>query len=291
MRFLTLTFICLFFLRYLLPVCLLYPFPKKCQMERLRDLGIDPNVPRSEIIPLLSSQPTDRLLLLRDRFFEELRLKGLTHVGDELVSRRCTSRGKPLPVKLSEDVYSLIHCLKNNLPVPRNVTKNGKRDRAYLESSRAAAQSQMSTESSQSSQNSDSISFQSTQVNHAEYIDKVALSSIMSDFNDMKESVRALRSEVMSLKNNTQTTRAPSTCHIHVFCKTPCSAPDLPLLLCCPVIHASRVGSGYSWKVKVHKHSLYDALHSTADTHSVCIWCNCGSNQFSKTPQINQLAL
>ena len=221
------------------------------------------------------------LLPAAARVYALVRMRNKTLIGDELVSRRCTSRGKPLPVKLSEDVYSLIHCLKNNLPVPRNVIKNGKRDKAYLESSRAAAQSQMPTERSQSSQNSNSISFQ---VNHAAYIDKVALSSIMSDLNDMKESVRALRSEVMSLKNNTQTTRAPSTCHIHVFCKTPCSAPDLPLLLGCPVIHASRVGSGYSWKVKVHKHSLYDALHSTADTHSVRIWRNCGSKQFSKTP-------
>ena len=80
-------------------------------MERLRNLGIDPNVPRSEIIPLLSSQPTDFLLQLRECFFEELQLKGLVHVGDELVSRRCTSRGKPLPIKLSEDVRSLVYTL------------------------------------------------------------------------------------------------------------------------------------------------------------------------------------
>ena len=45
------------------------------------------------------------------------------HVGDELVSRRCTSRGKPLPIKLSEDVCSLVHCLKNDLPAPRCIIK------------------------------------------------------------------------------------------------------------------------------------------------------------------------
>ena len=87
-------------------------------MEGLRNLGIDPNVPISEIIPLLSSQPTDCLLQLREGLFEDLRLKGLVHVGDELVSRRCTRRDKPLPIKLSEDVCSLVHCLKNEVPVP-----------------------------------------------------------------------------------------------------------------------------------------------------------------------------
>ena len=88
----------------------------------------------------------------------------------------------------------------------------------------------------------------------------------------MKETVRVLQSEVMSITNNIQTTRAPSTCHIDVLCKTP--FPDLPLLLGCPVLHTSRVGSGYSWKVKIHRRSLYDALKSTADTHLVRIWCN-----------------
>ena len=244
-----------------------YSSLKKCQMERLRNLGIDPNVPRSEIIPLLSSQPTDSLLRLRECFFEELRLKGLVHVGDELVSRRCTSRGKPLPVKLSEDVCSLVHCLKNDLPAPRCIIKNGKRDRAYLESSRA--NTSQSIQSSQSSTQLDST--------HSECADNVALSSIMRELNSMKESFRVLRSEVMSMNNNTRATKAPSTCHVYVSCKNPCSAPDLPLLLGCPVLYANRVGSRFSWKVKIHRHSLYDALRSTADTHSVRVWCNNGS--------------
>ena len=72
-------------------------------MEHLRNLGIDPNASRSEITPILSNQPTDCLLNLRECFFEELRRKDLVHAGDVLVSRRFTSRGKPLPVKLAED--------------------------------------------------------------------------------------------------------------------------------------------------------------------------------------------
>ena len=78
----------------------------------------------------------------------------------------------------------------------------------------------------------------------------------------------------MSINNNTRATKAPSTCHIYVSCKTPRTAPDLPLLLGCPVLYASRVGSQFSWKVKIHRHSLYDALRSAAVTHSVHVWRN-----------------
>ena len=80
-------------------------------MERLRTLGINPNVPRSELISLLSAQSADTLLALRQAFFEELVSKDLAH-GDELVGCRCTrtGRGKPLSVKLAEDTCSLLHC-------------------------------------------------------------------------------------------------------------------------------------------------------------------------------------
>ena len=169
-----------------------------------------------------------------------------------------------LTYKLSEDVCSLVHCLKNDLPAPRCIIKNGKRDRAYLQSSRANTESQ-SIQSSQSSKNPESLlptrGIQLTST-HSECVDKVALSSIMRELNSMKESVRVLRSEVMSINNNTRATKAPSTCHMYDSCKTLRTAPDLPLLLGCPVLYASRVGSQFSWKVKIHRHSLYDALRS-----------------------------
>ena len=204
------------------------------------------------------------------------------HAGDVLISRHFTSRGKPLPVKLAEDVYALMHCLKNALPVPRNVIKNGKRDRSYLDSSRSATQCQIVQQSLSTSQESTmSIPSDPIQNQHVTGMDKVALSSVMRDMNSLKGSVRALRLEVTSIHNNFQNARAPSTCHIHVFSKTPCSAPDLPLLLGCPLIYASRIGTGYSWKVKIHRHSLYDALRSSSETHLVRVWCNIGPKKSS----------
>ena len=79
-------------------------------MERVRSLGINPNVPRTEVLSVLSAQSTDYLLGLRQSLFEDLAANGLVSEGDELVSRRCTKK-KPLPVKLSEDICSHLSCV------------------------------------------------------------------------------------------------------------------------------------------------------------------------------------
>ena len=76
-------------------------------MERPRNLGIDPNVPETDLISLLSNQSMDVLLNLRQSFFNDLVSDGLGNEGDELVGRR-GSECKPLPVKLSEDICSLL---------------------------------------------------------------------------------------------------------------------------------------------------------------------------------------
>ena len=102
---------------------------------------------------------------------------------------------------------------------------------------------------------------------HVTCTDRVALSSIMREMNSLKETVRALHHLYKTLE---------PLVHATFMCKTVYFAPDLPLPLGCPVIHASRIGSGYCWKVKVHRHSLYDTLHSSSDTQSVRVWSNTG---------------
>ena len=109
----------------------------------MHNLGINPNLPKSELVSLLTTQATNVQLDLRQTFFEELVSKGLGNEGDELVSRRCSGR-KSLSVKLSEDICSLLHCLKNNSHIPRSIIKNGKRDKNYLDASRALCMSQSS---------------------------------------------------------------------------------------------------------------------------------------------------
>ena len=90
-------------------------------MEYLRGLGIDPNVSKSELVSALLTQSTDVQISLRQAFFMELVREGLGNEGDELVS----TSSKSLSTKLSEDIYSLLHCLKNNSRIPCSVVKMG----------------------------------------------------------------------------------------------------------------------------------------------------------------------
>ena len=92
-------------------------------MERLREIGLDPNSTRFEYLDLLSTQSTDVLLNLRSALFLECHESDLLHQGDELVSRRVTHTGKSLSVKLSEDICSLIISLKNQTAVARTLLK------------------------------------------------------------------------------------------------------------------------------------------------------------------------
>ena len=80
----------------------------------------------------VSRNPID----LRTCLFNHADEKSLVTPGDELVSRRLTRSGKPLNEKLSDDMWTLIHCIKGGTMVPRSILKNGKRDRAYLDASR-----------------------------------------------------------------------------------------------------------------------------------------------------------
>ena len=92
-------------------------------MERLREIGLDPNSTRFECLDLLSTQSTDVLLNLRSALFLECHESDLLHQGDEIVSRRVTHTGKSLSVKLSEDICSLIISLNNQTAVARTLLK------------------------------------------------------------------------------------------------------------------------------------------------------------------------
>ena len=178
---------------------------------------------------LLSYQSTDVLLNRRQLFFDDLVSDGLGNEGDELVGHR-GSGSKPLLVKLSEDICSLLHCRKNNSHIPCSIVKNGKRDKNYLEASRAL--SVLSQSQAAASSQPATISAPST---NRTISDQVALSSVMKELNMLKESMRTLVSEVSILhRDKAAATRAPSTCHIPVLCKQPCSAHELPSFLVAP---------------------------------------------------------
>ena len=99
--------------------------------------------------------------------------------------------------------------------------------------------------------------------------------------NSLWNTVKSMQRELSALKDVAQPSRAVSTCHISVVCTVPCPASNLPSLICCPALTASKVRAGLSWKVKIHRHHLYEALFSSCETHSVRIW----RNNPSKLPQ------
>ena len=102
----------------------------------------------------------------------------------------------------------------------------------------------------------------------------ITLSCVMSDLNSLRNTVKYMQRELSALKDVAQPSRAVSTCHISVVCTVPCSASNLPSLIRCPALTASKVRAGLSWKVKIHRHHLYDALSSSCETHSVRVWGN-----------------
>ena len=111
--------------------------PYSSLMEKLRELGIDPNIPKSECVFVLATQSVDVVLDLRTCLFNHFSESTLVTPGHELVSRRLTWSGKPLKEKLSDDIWILFRCIKGGMLVPRSVLKNGKRGISYLDVSRS----------------------------------------------------------------------------------------------------------------------------------------------------------
>lgn len=104
------------------------PYQRESQsMEKLRELRFDLNVPKTECVFTLATQPIDILLDLRTCLFNHAAEKSLVTPGDQLVGHRLTRTSKPMSEKFSDDIWTIIQCLKGNT-VPRSVLKNGKRD-------------------------------------------------------------------------------------------------------------------------------------------------------------------
>ena len=97
--------------------------------------GVHPDLPKSEFIQQLTHLPISELLSLRINLFNEASsnhsLVAPGFVNTPLVTRKDTAI-KPASYKLSEDVWSLISCIRNMVPVPRTLFRNGKRSREFL---------------------------------------------------------------------------------------------------------------------------------------------------------------
>ena len=96
---------------------------------------VHPDLPRHEFIQTISHFPVSELLSIRLALFHEaLTVHSLVPpelTSIPLVNRRDTAI-KPASIKLSEDVWSIVHCITNRELLPRTLFKNGKRSKDYL---------------------------------------------------------------------------------------------------------------------------------------------------------------
>lgn len=250
-------------------------------MDTVRELGVDLNAPASESVATLSTLSLSQLLSLRDELFTEATSLGLTSDGDELVSRR-DSKKKPLHVKLTEDISSLLLCLKNESVVPRSLLKNGKRSKEYLDASHVSTNSSVSvfTNSQIPPSFNDELQTHTPVSQHHTLCDSVRSSVIMKDINALKDEVKNLKKDVSTLlRLRTAVPHVPSTCHIRIVLSysTPLSVSLLEtdgvsLLLGCPALSVVKINAS-TLKVKIPKECLHTALlSSSSNSHHVTIW-------------------
>ena len=103
-------------------------------MEELIRNGIALNLPRNELSNALSYLSIITLKSIRTALFEEAKGKRLCVDSAVLVNRKDTA-ARPLSAKLSNDVCTLLDCVRHDNNIPRGVLRNGKRDRVTFEAS------------------------------------------------------------------------------------------------------------------------------------------------------------
>ena len=251
-------------------------------MDTIRELGVNPNAPSSESLPILTSLSIPQLLSIRDDLFTENANQGLTCDGDVLVSRK-DSRKKPLNSKLAEDIICLLFCIKNESVVPRTMLKNGKRRKDYLDASRREnlTLSQVPTPTQRHrSHDSDSATSGSTANVTSTLSESVRASVLMKDINLLKKDLDDLKRNVSLLFRQKPSPPVPSTCHICIIFphRNPSlesitlESDNISELIGCPALSVVRINIK-TLKVKIYKECLHKALlSSNSNSHLVKIW-------------------
>ena len=129
--------------------------PPKKTMDSL-PRGVNPDLPKNKLIRNLVSLPTSELFHHRLALFREACNQSLVspdYVNLPLVGRKDTAI-KPASHKLSEDIWTIISCIRNKENIPRTLFKNGKRSKTFL--SQVSQVSQVSHENGNHSHSSTS---------------------------------------------------------------------------------------------------------------------------------------
>lgn len=105
-------------------------------MNTLQSFNINCDDTKESLAATLKSKLDEKTLLsVRQQLFDAAKQLKLTHCDNKLVTRLRRARGPTIQEKLANDVANLTYTLRNRLPVPRVLLRNGKRDiNTFLES-------------------------------------------------------------------------------------------------------------------------------------------------------------
>ena len=174
-------------------------------------LNISPDLPKNELIRNLTHLQTSVLLQHRSALFQEacnLSLVCPEFVHFPLVNRRDTAI-RSASHKLSEDIFTIISCIRNKECIPKTLFKNGKRSKDFLlQISHASQGSQPLTPGEQNNEPSTNSDLTSTTrlsqtpppiestVNTATSSDSVAGFFISRELNLLKEEIGSLKADL-----------------------------------------------------------------------------------------------
>ena len=111
--------------------------PASQAMDLIRELGVDPSLPRKDLESKLLKipHPKSRLNELRRLLFSAAQKADLANTKDILMNRRDAAT-KPAVEKYAEDVCEIVHSLKNDVQVKRTLVSSGKRSSDHLQNAR-----------------------------------------------------------------------------------------------------------------------------------------------------------
>ena len=101
----------------------------------ITNCGVALNVSKSVFIEQLRTRSISVLLGIRKSAFSKAISAGLANPKDILVGRK-ESAINPLNIKLSEDIWTIMHSIRNDTIIPRTLLKNGKRSKQEYEEPR-----------------------------------------------------------------------------------------------------------------------------------------------------------
>ena len=246
-RCLRLPHMCLLILLLPLLYCLLSILPilyrgswSSTPPENMNSLSscVNPDLPKNEFTQSLIHLPTTELHQHRLALFHEACDKSLVlsdYINLPLVGKKDTAI-KPASHKLSDDIWTIVSCIRNEVPIPRTLFRNGKRSKTFLSQISQISQASQASQEESNQNSSSSSSFvnpprplvssssesndSETNINHTSAptcLNPPSSSCISSffisrEFNELKDEIRSMKADIAAAFHSKQPTdTSPAT--------------------------------------------------------------------------------